>query len=66
MKLLFDENLSPRLVTILAEAYPDSQHVDAIGLRDAPDRSIWERARSDGFVIGARNEASHAGLTPLA
>ena len=27
MKLLFDHNLSPRLVTRLSDRYPDSQHV---------------------------------------
>ncbi|MEO0648121.1 MAG: DUF5615 family PIN-like protein, partial [Cyanobacteria bacterium J06650_10] len=27
MKLLFDHNLSPRLVNQLAELYPNSQHV---------------------------------------
>jgi Domain of unknown function (DUF5615) len=32
VKLLFDENLSPRLVGALASLYQDSQHVDSIGL----------------------------------
>ncbi|WP_169222276.1 DUF5615 family PIN-like protein [Brasilonema sp. UFV-L1] len=27
MKLLFDHNLSPRLVVHLADVYPDSNHV---------------------------------------
>lgn len=29
--LLFDQNLSPRLVASLADIYPGSLHVDAIG-----------------------------------
>jgi len=31
MKLLFDENLSPKLVQALADIFPDSVHVDRIG-----------------------------------
>jgi predicted nuclease of predicted toxin-antitoxin system len=32
MKLLFDHNLSPRLVKLLADLYPDSQHVYYSGM----------------------------------
>lgn len=32
MKLLFDENLAARLVGDLADIYPDSAHVSALGL----------------------------------
>ena len=31
-KLLFDENLSPKLVVTLADVFPDSAHVDRMGL----------------------------------
>ncbi len=30
--LLFDENLSPKLVTALGDVFPDSAHVDRVGL----------------------------------
>ncbi len=50
MKLLFDENLSPRLVELLAAEYPDSAHVRSIGLRGAPDRVVWEYAKGHGFT----------------
>ena len=40
MKLLFDENLSPRLVAALADAFPDSAHVDRVGLGSEPDPVI--------------------------
>ena len=33
LRLLFDENLSPRLVKLLAESFPNSLHVDDVGLR---------------------------------
>jgi predicted nuclease of predicted toxin-antitoxin system len=32
MKLLLDENLSDRIVPRIADLYPDSQHVKALGL----------------------------------
>ena len=33
--LLFDQNLSPRLINLLADIYPASAHVDGIGLPSA-------------------------------
>jgi predicted nuclease of predicted toxin-antitoxin system len=49
--LLFDQNLSPRLVTRLVDLYPGSAHVDVLGLGTAPDREVWEFARNRGFII---------------
>jgi predicted nuclease of predicted toxin-antitoxin system len=51
MKLLFDHNLSPRLVNRLADLYPDSQHVFMIGLDQVDDRVVWEYAQQSDFVI---------------
>jgi len=51
VKLLFDENLSWKLVARLAELYPDSLHVADAGLLQSPDSEIWEFARAGGFVI---------------
>ena len=45
MKLLFDQNLSPRLVRLLADIFPDSDHLREVGLRDEPDASIWRSQR---------------------
>ncbi|MGO8816062.1 MAG: DUF5615 family PIN-like protein [Terriglobia bacterium] len=42
MKLLLDQNLSPRLVRTLAAIYPGSSHVRLLGLRDADDAAVWE------------------------
>ncbi|TAH34384.1 MAG: hypothetical protein EYC70_15680 [Planctomycetota bacterium] len=55
MKLLFDENLSPRLVRLLADSFPQSQHVEQTGLRGQTDRAIWELARAQGFVIVSKD-----------
>jgi predicted nuclease of predicted toxin-antitoxin system len=38
MKLLFNHNLSPRLIHLLAELYPNSQHVFLLGMDQANDR----------------------------
>jgi predicted nuclease of predicted toxin-antitoxin system len=32
MKLLFDENLSPKLVWLLVDIFPDSTHVREVGI----------------------------------
>jgi predicted nuclease of predicted toxin-antitoxin system len=55
VKLLFDQNLSPRLVRRLADIYPDSTHVYLIGLDMAPDPVIWDYARDNEFIIVTRD-----------
>ena len=55
MKLLFDQNLSPRLARVLADIYPDSVHVREIQMRDATDTRIWEHARTHDFVIVSKD-----------
>lgn len=55
MKLLFDQNLSPRLPSLLADLYPASAHVIPLGLDEAEDVEIWEYARSQGFVIVSKD-----------
>lgn len=52
MKLLFDANLSPKLVHRLAELFPDSVHIFDAGLaRFTSDEVIWEYAGANGFTI---------------
>ncbi len=52
MKLLFDENLSFRLVEAIAQLFPGSIHITRSGLaRGASDRAIWEYAGQNGFAI---------------
>ncbi|MBN1628540.1 MAG: DUF5615 family PIN-like protein [Thermoleophilia bacterium] len=54
MKLLFDANLSPRLVSRLSELFPGSAHVFDTGLaRLTSDESIWKYAKAHGFIIVA-------------
>lgn len=55
MKLLFDQNLSPRLVSRLADLYPDAAHVSEMGLDRALDREIWEYARENELMIVSKD-----------
>lgn len=41
MRLLFDQNLSPRLVGALADQHDGSSHVRDEGLRTAQDDAVW-------------------------
>jgi predicted nuclease of predicted toxin-antitoxin system len=51
VKLLFDQNLSPRLVSLLADVFSGSLHVRQAGLERADDESIWRFARDGGLAI---------------
>ena len=55
MKLLFDENVSHKLVGRLASEYPGSMHIRDIGLRGAEDDRVWSQARADGYVIVSKD-----------
>jgi predicted nuclease of predicted toxin-antitoxin system len=51
MKLLFDENLPPKLAGSLAEQFPGSAHLRKFGLVGATDEAVWEHAKEKGFTI---------------
>ncbi len=51
MKLLFDQNISYKIVKRLKHLYPDSVHVNILGLSKASDIEVWNYARSNGFTI---------------
>jgi predicted nuclease of predicted toxin-antitoxin system len=51
VKLLFDQNLSPRLVAQLADLFPGSLHVREVGLARATDEVVWNFALERGFAI---------------
>ena len=55
MKLLFDENLSPRLVESLSDLYPESQHVHSVDLGGADDPAVWLYAKQHGFAIVSKD-----------
>jgi hypothetical protein len=44
LRLLLDENLSERLIPLLAARFSGSQHIRLLGLGGADDRELWELA----------------------
>ena len=56
MKLLFDQNLSPKLVTRVADVFAASEHVEDVGLGAASDEVVWEYARVGGLAIVSKDE----------
>lgn len=52
LKLLFDANLSRRLVPTIADLFPESTHVTLQGFAgETTDRVIWSYARDRGYSI---------------
>jgi predicted nuclease of predicted toxin-antitoxin system len=45
VKLLFDNNLSYKLVLQLAHLYPECSHIAALGLEAATDLEVWRYAQ---------------------
>jgi predicted nuclease of predicted toxin-antitoxin system len=64
MKLLFDQNLSPKLVNRLADLFPGSSHVLLEALDSASDDQVWEHARLNGFAIVTK-DADYNNLSVL-
>jgi predicted nuclease of predicted toxin-antitoxin system len=55
VKLLFDENLSPRLPVALADTYPGAVHVHGCGLGSSDDSAIWQYAKDNNFTIVSKD-----------
>jgi len=51
VKLLFDESLSPRLVLLLHDLFPQSESALRNGLACAGDRKILDYAASNDFIL---------------
>ena len=59
MKLLFDENLSPKLPRLLADLFPDSLHVRDVGMKTTGDPLVWDYAKDNGFMIVSKDVDMH-------
>ncbi len=55
MKLLFDENLSPKLPRLLTAQFPGSLHLRDCGLKGATDEAIWEYDSAHDFTIVSKD-----------
>ena len=56
MKFLVDAQLPPALALWLREAGHDAQAVREVGLREAEDAEIWNRAMKTGEVLITKDE----------
>lgn len=59
MKLLFDQNLSFKLVGRLSDLFPESAHVRDLGLESADDEVVWKTAAEKGFTIVSKDDDFH-------
>jgi len=55
MKLLFDENLSPKLPRLLDAQFPGSAHLRDCGLKGATDEAVWEYARANSYTVVSKD-----------
>lgn len=51
MKLLFDQNISYRILKKLSSYFPKSAQIKRLGLDGSTDRQIWYYAKSKGYTI---------------
>jgi predicted nuclease of predicted toxin-antitoxin system len=51
MKLLFDQNISFRLVRKILEIFPEAKQVRELGLENKSDKQIWNFARENEYTI---------------
>jgi len=51
MKLLFDENLSPKLPYRLSDLFPASLHVRDVGMKATVDVMVWDYAKAAILIL---------------
>jgi len=51
MKLLFDQNISYRIVHKLSGHFPECKHLSNVGILDCEDPEIWQFARKNNYAI---------------
>jgi len=55
VKLLLDQNLSPRLCNALRDLWTEIIHVRDVGLQAAEDPVVWEYAATQGLTIVSKD-----------
>jgi predicted nuclease of predicted toxin-antitoxin system len=59
VNLLFDQNLSHRLVRSLTDIFLNSEHVRNVGLGRAHDDAVWQYAAAQSFMIVSKDSDFH-------
>jgi len=49
--LLFDQNISFRIIKEISPLFPGSKQVREVGLEGKQDREVWNYAKSNGFTL---------------
>jgi predicted nuclease of predicted toxin-antitoxin system len=55
MRLLFDQNLLPKLAPNLADIFPGSSHVMQEDLGKSTDELVWKYANQNGYTIVSKD-----------
>ncbi len=53
--LLFDQNLSPKLPSMLSKEFPGSRHVRDLNLDRAVDETVWAASAAVGLAIVSKD-----------
>jgi predicted nuclease of predicted toxin-antitoxin system len=59
MKLLFDENLSPKLPNRLSDIFPHSLHVRDVGMKATSDPIVWDYAKDNNLMSVSKDADMH-------
>ncbi|MGB5915312.1 MAG: DUF5615 family PIN-like protein [Phormidesmis sp.] len=59
MKLLFDENLSPKLSNRLSDLFPNSLHVRDVGMKATNAPVVWNYAKDNNLMIVLEDADMH-------
>lgn len=59
MKLLFDENLSPKLPNRLIDLFPNSLHFRDVGMKATIDPIVWDYAKDNDLMIVSKDADMH-------
>lgn len=59
MKLLLDQNIPRKILADILPLFPGSAHVYMLGLHEQDDRTIWEYAKVEGYIIVSKDSDFH-------
>jgi predicted nuclease of predicted toxin-antitoxin system len=59
MKLLFDENLSPKLPNRLSNLFPNSLHVRDVGMKATIDPIVWDSEKENNLMVVSKDADLH-------
>jgi len=51
VKLLFDQNISFRVLKKIQDIFPNAEQARSLGLEDSSDAEIWNFAKDNGYTI---------------